>query len=110
MHVSEPTNPTYGVMAGKELYGHSGGAIDVTRAKNEKAKAALRDSYFDAISERRFAAVILDDGPELFLLDELERCYILSTKDIFTGAPLVPLEGFPTYPRQVWLARANGCT
>jgi len=100
-----PYHPWYPVMAGKPLYTHRMGLLDVSQGKRmtREQRATWRArGVREALREQRFAEVILDDrpvGPELAGLGESYRM------DDFLPAALSPhvFGGADVAPRSVWV-------
>ncbi|HKE20326.1 MAG TPA: hypothetical protein VKB80_35875 [Kofleriaceae bacterium] len=100
-----PYHPWYPVMAGKPLFTHRMGLIDVSQGKrmtHEQRDQWRARGVREAFRDQRFAEVILDNrpvGPELAGLSEAYRM------DDFLPAELSPhvYSGAGVVPRSVWV-------
>lgn len=108
--IAVPADPGLGLVAGMAPAAHPDAAYDVLRAANRTAVDSFRRSAEEAVTSRRFSAIIAD-GPGAPLDDPpgLRRYYQECLQPV-AGAPtvLVPVAGSPARPAVVWIPRDRG--
>ena len=109
-----PYHPWYAVLAGKQPFVHRMGILDVTYAsppsankRSLPAQARHVKGLGEAISARRFAAIVLDkDAAQTFELPGLGEAYQLGAR-LSPGESPRSFSGAPTAPRVLLVPRQS---
>lgn len=101
-----PAHPWYLAMAGKPIHAHHAAFWDVRRsAGSEAAWEPFRNELHQRLSNRQYAAIILDGGSEMLdHVDVLLQGYALVEENL-TDPIFATLTGARKWPQQLFLRR-----
>jgi hypothetical protein len=113
--VAVPADPGLSLTAGMAPVAHQDAAYDVLRASDQAAIASFRRSAAEAVTSRRFSAIITDGpGPPFANPPSLGQYYYQCPQPLLAGVPaalFLPVAGAKVRPMYVWLPREGGsCT
>jgi hypothetical protein len=110
--VAVPADPGLSLMAGMAPAAHQDAAYDVLRASDQAAIASFRRSATEAVTARRFSAIITDGPGQPFANPpSLSRYYYQCPQPLLAGVPaalFLPVAGAKVRPKYVWLPRGRG--
>jgi Dolichyl-phosphate-mannose-protein mannosyltransferase len=110
--VAIPADPGLSLLAGMAPAAHQDAAHDVLRASDRAAIASFRASVANAVSDRRFSAIITDGpGPPPGFPPSLSRYYHQCPQPLLAGVPAAvfrPVAGISARPASLWLPRDSG--
>jgi hypothetical protein len=110
--IAVPADPGLSLLAGMAPAAQQDAAHDVLRATDQAASTSFRRSVADAVTARRFSAIITDGyGPPLGYPPWLTRYYRLCPQPLLADLPAAvfrPVAGIPIRPAAVWLPRHRG--
>jgi hypothetical protein len=110
--VAVPADPGLSLMAGVTPVAHQDAAYDVLRASDQAAIASFRRSATQAVTARRFSAIITDGPGQPFANPpSLSRYYYQCPQPLLAGVPaalFLPVAGAKVRPTYVWLPRGGG--
>ena len=91
--------------AGKRSFAHQGGMWDILRSDEGDIKTKLVDEIAQAIAEKRFSAIILDDD-DWFTAD-IEKNYERHGQVFENDFVFWPVTGFETRPEIIYFPKDN---
>jgi hypothetical protein len=110
--IAVPSDPGLSLLAGLPPAAHEDAAADVLRASNQAAIASFRITAAEAVTGRRFSAIITDGpGPPLGYPPWVTRYYRQCPQPLLAGVPAAlfrPVAGVAIRPAWVWLPRGRG--
>jgi Dolichyl-phosphate-mannose-protein mannosyltransferase len=110
--VAIPADPGLGLLAGMAPTAHQDAAHDVLRASDQAAIASFRASAADAVTARRYSAIITDGpGPPPGYPPSVSRYYHQCPQPLLAGVPAAvfrPVAGISARPAWLWLPRGRG--
>ena len=91
-------------LAGKRSFAHWAGMWDILRGDEGDIKTKLADEIVQAIAEKRFSAIILDDNNNLFI-DDIEKNYERHGQVFENDYVFWPVTGFQTRPEIIYFPK-----
>lgn len=111
--ISDPADPGLSLQAGMSPAAQEDAAGDVLRARDQAAITGFRDSVAEAVTRRRFSAIISENPgpPTAYPPALLDRYYRRCPQPLLAGIPAEvfrPVDGVRYRPVSVWLPRGRG--
>jgi Dolichyl-phosphate-mannose-protein mannosyltransferase len=97
-----PYHPYLAGLAGKRTFAHVMPVFDVLRLELPEA-GPLAERYRAAIRERRFGAIVLDEGSDYFFTPEIEASYVRARDLLADPEAFFPVTGVRTRPQRIYL-------
>ena len=94
-------------LVGKSSFAHGMAVGDIFRSDEGAVRTALLDEIKQTLREKRFSAIILDGSYSTWLLEDLDKNYVMQKPVFDSQAVFWPLTGLKTRPEFIYVPQGN---